>query len=42
MTAGQLGIVQVEDFHMHMQRQCIYHRDKWVTEEMRAFLKLIH
>lgn len=42
VTAGQLAIVQVEDFHMHMQRQCIYHRDKWVTEEMRAFLKLIH
>lgn len=41
VTAGELAILRVEDFHMHMQRQCIYHRDKWVTEEMRAFLKLL-
>ena len=30
----------VKDFHMHIWRQILYHKDKWVTREMDAFIRL--
>lgn len=40
LTAGTLSILPVEDFHMKIFRQLFYHRDKWVTREMEAFISL--
>lgn len=37
---GRLGILNVEEFHMSIWRQIIYHKDKWVTREMEAFFDL--
>lgn len=38
---GSLAAIAVEDFHMRAWRQILYHKDKWVTREMDAFLKLV-
>ena len=40
LTAGTLSILPVEHFHMKIFRQLFYHRDKWVTREMEAFISL--
>ena len=40
LMAGTLSILPVEDFHMKIFRQLFYHRDKWVTREMEAFISL--
>ena len=37
---GTLAILPVNDFHMNVWRQIVYHKDKWVTREMKAFLEL--
>lgn len=37
---GELSILPVEDFHMRIWRQILYHKDKWVTREMEAFIAL--
>lgn len=39
-AAGQLTIIPLEDFHMQVWRQILYHKDKWVTREMAAFIAL--
>ena len=36
----RLQIPQVKDFHMHMYRQLFYHKDKWLTQAMKVFLRL--
>lgn len=36
----RLQILQVKDFHMHMYRQLFYHKDKWLTQAMKVFLRL--
>lgn len=40
VTAGQLAVLPVKDFHMRIWRQILYHKDKWVTREMDAFIEL--
>lgn len=37
---GRLSFLDVKDFRLKVWRQIIYHKDKWVTKEMDAFLKL--
>lgn len=40
VSAGRLRILNVSDFHLTMYRQLFYHKDKWCTPEMSAFLQL--
>lgn len=40
VTAGRLQVLPVTDFHMRIWRQILYHKDKWVTREMEAFIRL--
>lgn len=40
VTAGHLSVLPVNDFHMRIWRQILYHKDKWVTREMNAFIEL--
>lgn len=40
IDAGTLAEVKVTDFNMRIWRQIVYHKDKWVTREMMAFLEL--
>lgn len=40
IAAGRLRILEVSDFHLTMYRQMFYHKDKWCTPEMNAFLQL--
>lgn len=40
MEKGNVGILDVEDFHMSIWVQIIHHKDKWVTREMEAFFQL--
>lgn len=40
VTAGALSILPVHDFHMRVWRQILYHKDKWITREMNAFIEL--
>ncbi len=40
ISAGILAPITVRDFQMRIWRQIVYHKDKWVTREMRAFLEL--
>lgn len=37
---GTLSILNVKDFYMRTWRQIVYHKDKWVTREMDAFVAL--
>lgn len=39
-TAGHLSILPIKDFHMRIWRQILYHKDKWITREMDAFIRL--
>lgn len=34
-------IINVKDFSMHLYRQLFYHKDKWLTAGMKAFLNLV-
>lgn len=36
-----LTTLNVDDFYMRIWRQIVYHKDKWVTKEMSAFLELV-
>lgn len=40
VTAGTLSVLPVADFHMRIWRQILYHKDKWLTREMAAFIAL--
>lgn len=40
IDAGVLAPIAVSDFNMRIWRQIVYHKDKWVTREMKAFLEL--
>lgn len=40
VAAGRLSILPVQDFHMKLWRQILYHKDKWITREMNAFIEL--
>ena len=37
---GSLRLLKVRDFEMQMYRQHFYHKDKWITEEMKNFIAL--
>ena len=38
---GELAVVNVEGISMSMYRQMFYHKNKWVTEEMKEVIRLI-
>lgn len=40
VNAGRLCILPVQNFHMRIWRQILYHKDKWITREMSAFIDL--
>lgn len=40
LKQGTLTELKVHGFHMQTWRQIFYHKDKWVTPEMRVFLSL--
>lgn len=40
VDAGLLNILPVRDFSLRIWRQIFYHKDKWVTGEMDAFIRL--
>lgn len=40
IQSGQLTPLNVSDFYMRVWRQIVYHKDKWVTREMDAFIRL--
>lgn len=40
LDEGRLSRLDVRDFHLQVCRQIVYHNDKWVTREMKAFLEL--
>ena len=37
---GEIAILPVPDYDITMSRQLIYHRDKWMTEEMKEFVRI--
>ena len=37
---GSLRLLKVRDFEMQMYRQLFYHKDKWITAEMKNFIAL--
>jgi DNA-binding transcriptional LysR family regulator len=41
MYRSKLKIVNVPNFHMSMYRQLFYHKNKWLTSGMKAFLGLV-
>ena len=40
LRKGSLLEISVENFQMFMYRQIFYHKEKWVTQEMKDFLAL--
>lgn len=40
VRAGQLAVLDVTDFGVAMYRQIFYHKNKWMTREMREFIRL--
>ncbi|MGN0405452.1 MAG: LysR family transcriptional regulator [Bariatricus sp.] len=40
LDSGRLSTLDVQDFQLQVCRQIVYHKDKWVTREMQAFLEL--
>ena len=40
LEEGSLRQLEVKDFHLTMYRQLFYHKDKWMTEEMKKFISL--
>ncbi len=40
VSAGHLCILPIKNFHMRVWRQILYHKDKWITREMDAFMTL--
>ena len=40
IISGELAVLDVRDFYMRTWRQIVYHKDKWVTREMDAFIRL--
>jgi DNA-binding transcriptional LysR family regulator len=38
---GTLIPLNMKDFHLRSWRQMVYHRDKWISREMKAFIELV-
>ena len=41
LAAGRLARVQAPDCRIEMRRQLFYHRDKWLTPQMKRFIALV-
>ena len=41
LAAGHLARLNVPDCAVEMHRQLFYHRDKWLTPQMKAFIELV-
>ena len=41
IARGMLTPIAVQDFDMHIWRQIVYHKDKLLTREMKAFFQLV-
>ena len=41
LAAGHLALLSVPDCAVEMHRQLFYHRDKWLTPQMKAFIELV-
>lgn len=39
VKSGELSIINVEGIHLKMYRQLFYHKNKWVTEEMKHVIR---
>lgn len=37
---GLISVLDVSDFHLSMYQQIFYHKNKWMTKEMDAFIKI--
>lgn len=40
VKAGSLAALDIAGFHMQVWRQIFYHKDKWLTGEMKTFIEL--
>lgn len=40
IAEGRITAINIEGFHAVMYRQIFYHKDKWVTPEMEAFIRI--
>lgn len=40
LQSSDLAALKVKDFYMRTWLQIVYHKDKWVTKEMQAFIEL--
>lgn len=38
---GTLTALKMKDFHLQTWRQIVYHKDKWISREMKAFIELV-
>lgn len=41
MEEGILTALKMKDFHIRTWRQIVYHKDKWISREMKAFIELV-
>ena len=41
LAAGTLARLNVPDCRVEMHRQLFYHRDKWLTPQMKGFIALV-
>jgi len=41
LAAGRLARLHTPDCQMEMHRQLFYHRDKWLTPQMKRFIDLV-
>ena len=41
LAAGTLARLNVPDCRVEMHRQLFYHRDKWLTPQMKGFIGLV-
>lgn len=41
LKSGELVAFQVPEFHSNMYQHIIYHKNKWVTPQMKGFMQLI-
>ena len=41
LASGKLARLNVPDCHVEMHRQLFYHRDKWITPQMKKFIELV-
>jgi len=41
MELGSLTALSMREFHLRTWRQIVYHKDKWLSREMKAFMELV-